>query len=850
LEHEQNQENRNFLNYGIDLGTTNSCIAKMEDDNVRIFQTRDNTNTTRSAVYIRKQNKRVVGLRAFNALYNDPANVAVEFKRLMGTNHNKYFPSTEISLTPEELSAEILKSLKGDVQRLIGTNINSAVITVPAFFGTLQCEATYKAAQLSGIENVHLLQEPIAAAIAYGVETQAKNNYWMVYDLGGGTFDVAVISTYHGRLTVLNNEGNNYLGGKDIDELIVEKIFIPNIEAKYMMFDNNSEEYRSLKRKLLLIAEDVKIELSNLNSSIAYIDDVGEDNEGVEINLEIEVTIECLDSLLENIIKETLSLSDKVLEGANITREELSKILLVGGSTQITAIRNKLKEYFQVDLDYSLDPITVVGKGAAIYASLNLTEQKKNIPVISAGNLLVDLDFDSVTADLSSIVAGVFHGDFNKYEVCIESTDGFWTSGWFFLEDEEEKLFEVEVRLQQNKNNDFVVRARDENGEYLDVEGGSFRIKHMEQHLSLTKPLVPHSLAVEYIDNEGNSKLEPIIPKNNTLPAFGTYVFKTSKEIRTRQDSEYITIKLWEGENFDEPEANKWVANLYITSKDLERPLPKGTDVEISLEVDESRKISIFASIPDISKDFDKSEFYNPTPINTDDRFDQISEEIEESFKRLEYIDNKIPYSEVKKRKIFDKIYDELEDFSIQYNEEYELCKNDKDRAHRLIEKAKSIRCKILNQEKDVLVDKRQQHIENDAIGTINRVDYTVGNFGDPAEKEQFEELKNEWQQATEFEDSRGSRYATKKMEDLEVDILMRRYDFWQQLFYYICEDESKGNFVNNSEAQKWIAEGKNAEKNKNTDKLRIAVKNLYKLVKKDIKQVIEEGSIQPGLKK
>src|SRR5271167_1888652 len=223
----------NTVDYGIDLGTTNSCIARWEGGSVRVFQNNDQMNVTPSAVHILKTRRVIVGRRAYAALLTDPENVAIEFKRWMGQKDHKRFPAAQRELSAEELSAEVLKSLRDDVRRQTGTDVQTAVITVPAAFGALQCEATARAAKLAGLIEAPLLQEPIAAAIGYGIKPGSENQKWLVFDLGGGTLDIAVISTKDGRLNVLEHRGNNLLGGKDVDRLIVEQLFLPALAEKY-----------------------------------------------------------------------------------------------------------------------------------------------------------------------------------------------------------------------------------------------------------------------------------------------------------------------------------------------------------------------------------------------------------------------------------------------------------------------------------------------------------------------------------------------------------------------------------------------------------------------------------------
>src|SRR6202165_4507663 len=221
------------VDYGIDLGTTNSCIARWEGGGVRVFQNNDQMNVTPSAVHILKNGRVIVGRRGYAAILTDPDNVSIEFKRWIGQKDRKHFPAAQRELSAEELSAEVLKSLREDVRRQTGTNVTAAVITVPAAFGALQCEATARAAQLAGLEEAPLLQEPIAAAIGYGARPDVSNQRWLVFDLGGGTLDIAVVSTREGRLNVLEHRGDNLLGGKDIDRSIVEHVLLPALEDTY-----------------------------------------------------------------------------------------------------------------------------------------------------------------------------------------------------------------------------------------------------------------------------------------------------------------------------------------------------------------------------------------------------------------------------------------------------------------------------------------------------------------------------------------------------------------------------------------------------------------------------------------
>ena len=190
----------NTINYGIDLGTTNSAIARCDGEEVRIFKNLEQMDVTPSVVRIEKTGRLFVGRRAYQSILNDPDNTASEFKRWMGQSDTKKFASSGKIMSAEELSAEVLKSMLADARKLSDDRIPACVITVPAAFGQLQCEATSRAASLAGLSEAPLLQEPLAASIAYGMKPDSRDKRWLVYDLGGGTFDVAVVSTKDGHL--------------------------------------------------------------------------------------------------------------------------------------------------------------------------------------------------------------------------------------------------------------------------------------------------------------------------------------------------------------------------------------------------------------------------------------------------------------------------------------------------------------------------------------------------------------------------------------------------------------------------------------------------------------------------
>jgi molecular chaperone DnaK len=287
---------RQTFDFGIDLGTTNSAIAVLNGVTPRILKNMLDDDITPSAVSINKRLEVLVGKSAkTKLLQTGRTDTQIEFKRVMGTQQSFTFKSAGVSKLPEELSAEILKSLRTDVQRATGEEPLAAVITVPAAFETHQTSATMKAAKLAGFSQVALLQEPVAAALAYGFQTAGEKAYWLVFDFGGGTFDAALIKAEDGTVTVVHHGGDNFLGGSDIDWAFVENVILPKVHAQnpdfseWLTRSNNDEKARVGMEKLKAAAEAAKVTLSGATSTTLDVTDIDAGNGN---------TIDCADIAL------------------------------------------------------------------------------------------------------------------------------------------------------------------------------------------------------------------------------------------------------------------------------------------------------------------------------------------------------------------------------------------------------------------------------------------------------------------------------------------------------------------------------------------------------------------------
>ena len=365
-----------MVNFGIDLGTTNSLITKFEKGNVEVFKNPNGFKETLPSIVGYRNDAILVGEKARTYAERDPKSVISRFKRKMGTTETMKIASLNASKSPIELSAEVLKELKNFIHS--GEKPEAVVITIPASFDTIQSNATKEAGELAGFKSVVLLQEPIAASLAYANKEKnidLRNSQWIVYDFGGGTFDVALVKIVEGELTVIDHEGDNYLGGTDFDAKIVEELIAPAL-LKLGTFDDlvnqmksESGKYNRLWTTLLHKAEEAKIELSTVEKTTIHLPFITADKSGPK-HIEKELTREVFENLCKNLINRCRIPVEKALKDAKLDKSSIDEIVLVGGSTRIPAIQQLVESLTGKKPNKSVNPDEVVAIGAAIQAGI------------------------------------------------------------------------------------------------------------------------------------------------------------------------------------------------------------------------------------------------------------------------------------------------------------------------------------------------------------------------------------------------------------------------------------------------------------------------------------------------
>ncbi len=343
---------------GIDLGTTNSCVAVMEGGKPVVIANAEGARTTPSVVAFTKTGERVVGEPAKRQAITNPDKTIMSIKREMGTDHKVTIDDKKYS--PQEISAMILQKLKADAEAYLGDSVTEAVITVPAYFNDSQRQATKDAGKIAGLEVKRIINEPTAAALAYGLDNEHEQVI-MVFDLGGGTFDVSIIEIGDGVLEVLATSGNNHLGGDDFDKRVIDYLIKEFKSAEGIDLSADKMAMQRLKEA----AEKAKIELSSSITSNINLPFITATQEGPK-HLDVTLTRAKFDELTNDLVKATLGPVKQALSDASLEASELNKVLLVGGSTRIPSVQDAVKSLTGKDAFKGINPDECVAVGAGI----------------------------------------------------------------------------------------------------------------------------------------------------------------------------------------------------------------------------------------------------------------------------------------------------------------------------------------------------------------------------------------------------------------------------------------------------------------------------------------------------
>ena len=368
---------------GIDLGTTNSCVAVMEGGEPVVIPNSEGNRTTPSVVAFSKDGERLVGQIAKRQAVTNPEHTIISIKRKMGTAEKVKIDDDQFS--PQEISAMILQKLKTDAESYLGTKVTQAVITVPAYFNDSQRQATKDAGKIAGLDVLRIINEPTAAAVAFGIDKDEDQKI-MVYDLGGGTFDVSILDIGDGVIEVLATNGNTHLGGDDFDQKIIDYLLAEFKKSEGIDLSSDKMAMQRLKEA----AEKAKIELSGMQQTEINLPFITADSNGPK-HLNVTLTRAKFEELIHDLVESTRIPVENAMKDAKLTNSDINKVLLVGGSTRVPCVQEMVKTITGKEPDKGINPDECVAIGAAIQGGV-LTGDVKGLVLLDVTPLSLGIE--------------------------------------------------------------------------------------------------------------------------------------------------------------------------------------------------------------------------------------------------------------------------------------------------------------------------------------------------------------------------------------------------------------------------------------------------------------------------
>jgi len=821
---------RTTIDFGIDLGTTNSTIAVISDIDAKVIPNKGGSGITPSAVWIDKRGSIHVSQEAkMRALGEDGDNADIEFKLRMGlgTEGKKVFSRSGKEMLPEELSAEVLKSLKMDAQSNMGEELRAAVITVPAAFENPQTNATGKAAELAGFSLSPLLLEPVAASLAYGFQTKSENVYWLVYDFGGGTFDAAVMRIRDGLIQVVNHDGNNFLGGKLIDWDIVTKRLIPAITSQYDLpdFRRGNPRWATGLGKMKYYAEMAKIEVCRTKLPYEiWIEGLCEDADGKEVDFAYTLTPDDVEQVSKPFIEQSLNLCRKTLEHKGLTGANMERILMVGGTTLNPWVRDAVQSELGSQVEFGIDPITVVARGAAIFASTQSLPHDTTVSVPS-GTWQIQVEHKPVGNVKDPDIGGRIISPDGQ------STDGFtvelvdiktqWRSGRITLGSE--GIFMTQLFADEKRRCEYAIELCDKTGT---------RIPTIPEKVSYTIGVIPEEhLPAPMTIGVGlaNGEMKPYVVKGTKLPFRKSMDHYTTASLCAGNEQDKLNIPLLEGEH-SRATRNHGVGNLVISGSDIHRDLPSGSQVEITVIMDQSQKIRLQVFVPALDEDFERI-FDSQMQHNS---LDQLREEAGQQKARLANAREKAERTNALKAEA---ALSSIEDQQLldHVDNLMEAAEDDQDAVAELDRRLRELAAAVDEVEDSVEWPILLERAEESRKDTEAMVDQ----YGETGDRNRLRTLKENLQKAVDTGDSDLLRGSIDELDVLHDLVLTRLPGYHVGLFNRLVE--KLHSMRDPGQAEQIIAQGRRAINNDDIEALKASNRQLSSLLPVEVRNEVRD---------
>ncbi len=799
---------------GIDLGTTNSAAAVFDGSElVSIVNARGDINTP--SVIRTTEKGIVVGDKAKRHLDSDPGNTFKEFKRLMGTQSASKADRNGKQWQAHELSAEVLKALRSLAEAQTSCSFDKVVITVPALFELPQSKATAEAARLAGFEKVELLPEPVASALASGWSDEHAGSVWLVYDLGGGTFDVSLLESRDGLLRVVAHDGDNFLGGRDIDTALVEWLLSQLEEHHSLTLNNSHADFHSVKRHLETSAEQAKIHLSKTARTAIELE-FEYDDEEYEIDIEISQAI--LTRLCEPLIARSISICERLLTSQGLPREQLKRVVLVGGPAHMPIIQNLVARDLAPLAQSAEDPMSLVSRGAALYAAtIGLACEANNTSIEETSsakqNPHVWLQYPSVCSELNPTIMGrIVDNSCKAKKVQVVKDDQSWQGE--IIEIGDDSVFIAEVTVLAGKKNRFLLHGFDALGNPTDIFHSTINIIH---GIAISDPPLSRSIGVSLADGS----VKTFVERGTPLPAKRTFVQSTIDTL-TPKSGQKLNIPIVQGERRKARFCRK-VGGLIIDSDELSQTLPVGSRVEITIEVDRGGDLRAQAFLPDQNKlihGIAHLVMANAEPNNLRANWQTLNSRLT-TLQQNAFRDGD--------EQAVNTLTSLVEHLQQSFNE-LERLDDDTDACQRLSRNLTDIEAEIEQFESREQVEILAEECENTYYHTASMVEQ----YGGPTEKRVLQDCAKQLENILKLKRQGEMERLIERLEQLYHAAHKKSPEFWVDIFYSWASHVHEAN--NPKRANSLVENGHKAIEKKELSKLRGITEELYSLMPERVK--------------
>lgn len=800
---------------GIDLGTTNSAITSFDGKTTRVWKSPEQNDVTPSVIYISKRGAKFYGKKAYDLAPAEPNNTARLFKRLMGSNTKIKFEDARIEMTPEECSAEILKTLYGYLPEDIRNDKKTGtVITVPAAFNQMQKDATKQAAFASGINKVALIQEPVAAIMSIAKQ-QNSNGLFVVYDFGGGTFDVSIAERVGSKINLLTNDGISFCGGRDFDKLILENIVVPWLLSNFSLPEDfrKNAKYTKLIRIAEWASEQAKIELSAKDRSAVQLDESVArcvDENGTEIYLDVPISRDQYNELIFDKIDETIVKTREVIEHVGLKTEDIKYVVFIGGPTQYKPLRDRVSLELGIAPSIDVNPMTAVSEGAAIYAESVDFEtakggQKAEKGIVKAASFGLEFRYNARTSSDKAKIAVVFKNA-DKLDFVFKCVETGWTSGKLSLSSGSIVI----VDLPDMGENNFTVQCYDETG----VE-----VKLQKSTIVITKTLInigkipcPYSVGVEIEDAITNkSTLDYLIKKDDLLPKTGVVKYKTTKRI-VAGSSDAISFKLWEGEIADPIEYNRFIGEITISGTSFDYGIiPVGSEIVCEYSFSDGGNIETKITVPSVAITLTKSWDKTDASIDYNNDYEKVIAEAQAVLSKIEEIGKNI-FSE--------KLDDTANNIKEYLDKVDSLDAEGLQTLFELAQVGKGVVAKFMRENKSVIW---QQELD-DAIKRFSEFEEKAT----PVQVKQVNNLRDNIQKAIDANSSTAEKLL-EQLNDIVTNAMLNNDEVFIAIFAYIVQNPQ--DFTNPLLYNQLINQGMQCVQNNDMNGLKSVISRLAQIM-------------------